>query len=106
MVFLPHALLNNFFQPSESSAADKQNVGGVYGSAFLVGMFAPALRGNVGHGAFQNLQQGLLDAFARNIAGDGRILVLLGDLIDLIDIDDSLLRALHIAAGILQQASK
>ena len=71
-----------------------KNVGGIDRSEFLVRMLAATLRRNVGHGAFENLQQSLLHAFAGNIARDGRIFVLLGNLIDFVDIDDALLRFL------------
>ena len=66
-------------------------------------MLAAALGRHVGDGAFQNLQQRLLHAFAGNIAGDGRVLVLASDLVDFVDIDDAGLRASDIAVGGLQQ---
>ena len=66
-------------------------------------MFAPALRRHVGNSAFEYFQQCLLNAFAAHIAGDRRVLVLLGDLIDFIDIDDALLGFLDVAIGGLQQ---
>ena len=88
----PARLSIDLFKAHESAAADEQNVGRVDRREFLVRMLAAALRRNVGDGAFENLQQRLLHAFAGNIAGDRRVLVLLGDLVDLIDIDDALLR--------------
>ena len=81
----------------------KQDVGGVDRRKFLVRMLAATLRRNVGDGAFENLEQRLLHAFAADIAGDRRVFVFLGDLIDLVDIDDALLRFLHVAIGGLQQ---
>ena len=103
MDFLPTRLDNHFLQPDESAAADEQDVGGVHRREFLVRMLAAALRRNVGDRAFQDLQQRLLHAFARDIAGDGRILVLAADLVDFVDIDDALLAALHVPVGSLQQ---
>ncbi len=97
------ALLDDFFEADESAAAQKQNVSGVDGRKFLVGMLAAALRRHVGDGAFQNLQQRLLHAFTGNVAGDRGVFVLLGDLVDFVDIDDALLRFLHVAVGGLQQ---
>ena len=97
------ALFNYFFEPDESAAADEENVGGVDRRKFLVRMLAPALRRHVGDGAFENLQQRLLHAFAADIAGDGRVFVLLGDLVDFVDIDDALLGLLHVAVGGLQK---
>ena len=66
-------------------------------------MLAAALRRHVGDGAFQQLEQRLLHAFAAHIAGDRRVLVLAADLVDFIDVDDAALRLLHIAVGRLQQ---
>ena len=66
-------------------------------------MLAAALRRNIGDRAFQDLQQRLLHAFARDIAGDRRIFVLAADLVDFVDIDDALLAPLHVAIGGLQQ---
>ncbi len=66
-------------------------------------MLAAALRRNVGHRAFEDLEQRLLHAFARNVARNGGVLVLAPDLIDLVDIDDALLAALDIPIGVLQQ---
>ena len=64
-------------------------------------MFASALRRDVRDRAFENLQQGLLNALTRDIAGDRRVLVLAADLVDFIDIDDAGLGAAHIAVGSL-----
>src|SRR5580698_672312 len=94
---------NGLFEPDESASADEQDVGGVHRREFLVRMLAPALRRNVGDGAFENLQQRLLHAFARNVAGNRRILVLAADFVDLVYIDDPLLAALNVPIGILKQ---
>ena len=90
-------------KPDERAAADEQNVGGVDGSEFLVRMLASALRRNVGHRAFKNLEQRLLHAFTGDVAGDGRVLVLAADLVDFVDVDDAGLRAGDIAVSGLQQ---
>ena len=66
-------------------------------------MLASALRRHVGHGAFENLEQRLLHALAADVAGNGGVLVLAADLVDLVDINDALLRARHVALGGLQQ---
>ena len=98
-----NALFDNFFEADECAAAEEQNVGGIDRRKFLMRMLAAALRRNVGDGAFENLEQRLLHAFTADIAGDRRIFVFLGDLIDLVDIDDALLRFLHVAIGGLQK---
>jgi len=66
-------------------------------------MLASTLWRNVGNGTFQNLEQRLLHAFAGNVAGDGRVLILAADLIDLVNVDDTGLGAAHIAFSGLQQ---
>ena len=94
---------DHLLQTHERAAADEQDVGGIHGREFLVRMLAPALRRNVGHRSFQDLQQRLLHALARDVAGDRRVFVLAADLVDLVDIDDALLALLHVAIGRLQQ---
>ena len=69
----------------------------------LVRVLAAALRRHVGDRALEDLQQRLLDALARHVARDRRVLVLAADLVDLVDVDDALLALLDVAAGRLQQ---
>ena len=45
----------------------------VHLDVLLLGMLAAALRGDVGDGAFEHLQQGLLHAFAGDVAGDADV---------------------------------
>ena len=66
-------------------------------------MLAAALRRHGGNGAFHDLQQCLLHALARHVAGDRRIVRLARDLVDFVDIDDAALRPLDIVVGRLQQ---
>ena len=66
-------------------------------------MLSSALRWNVGDGAFQNLQQRLLNAFTGNVAGDRWVLVLTADLVDLVDVDDASLGAADVPVRGLQQ---
>src|SRR5208337_1757476 len=66
-------------------------------------MLASTLWGHARDSPFQDLEQGLLYAFAGDIASDGGILILLRDLVDFVNIDDALLGALHITPGILQE---
>ena len=101
--FLAHAPPDHFLQAHESAAADEQDVRSIHRREFLVRMLAAALRWNIGNGAFQDLEQRLLHAFARHVAGNGRVFVLPADLIDLVDIDDALLAPLDVAIGRLQQ---
>src|SRR5581483_5388797 len=97
------AASDDLVESYESAAADEQNVRRVYGSEFLVRMLSSALGRYVGYGAFQDLQQSLLHAFPRNVAGDRGILVLAANLIDFVNVDDASLRAANVAFGGLQQ---
>ena len=62
-------------------------------------MLASALRRDVGNRALDDLQKRLLDALAGDVARNGGILALAGDLVDLVHIDDAHLRALNVAIG-------
>ena len=66
-------------------------------------MLAAALRRHIDHRALQNLQQRLLHALARDVARDGGVVALAGDLVDLVDEDDAALGLGHIVVGHLQQ---
>ena len=67
-------------------------------------MLSPSLGRHVAHGAFENLEESLLNAFPGNVPGDADILSLAPDLIDLVYIDDSLLRFFHIKVGGLEKS--
>src|SRR5436190_20190165 len=68
-----------------------------------MGMLSAALWRHVGNSPFEDLQKGLLYAFTGYISGNRRILVFSTDLIDLINVNDSLLALLYIAVGSLKQ---
>ena len=70
------------------------------------GCLRPPCGRHVGHRALQNLQQRLLHALAGDVAGDGGVLALAGDLVDLVDIDDAVLGQLHVEIRRLQQAQQ
>ena len=67
-------------------------------------MLTPALRRHRRNRALHDLQQRLLYAFAGHVARDGRIVRLAGNLVHLVDIDDSTLGPFDIVVGGLQQA--
>ena len=90
-------------EAGKGAAADEQDIGRVDLEELLLRMLAAALRRNRGDGAFHDLEQRLLDALARHIAGDRGIVRLARDLVDLVDIDDAALGALDIVVGRLQQ---
>src|SRR6266852_8665835 len=87
------ALLDDALQAVEGAAADEQDVGGVDLEELLVGVLAAALRRDVGDGALQDLEQRLLHPFSRDVTGDGRVVRLARDLVDLVDVDDPALGA-------------
>ena len=66
-------------------------------------MLAAALRRHRSDRAFHDLQQRLLHALARHVAGDRRVVGLARNLVDLVDVDDAALRALDVVVGRLQQ---
>ena len=92
-----------FSRPGERAAADEQYVGRVDLQEFLLRMLAAALRRDRRGGAFHQLQERLLDALARHVAGDRGIVGLAGDLVDLVDVDDAALRLFDIIVGRLEQ---
>ena len=65
-----------------------------------------SMRRNVGRRALEHLEQRLLNALARDIAGDGRIFALARDLVDLIDIDDAVLGQLDVEVRRLDQTEQ
>ena len=89
--------------PAKAPPHDEQDVGRVDLQEFLLRMLAPALRRHGGNGAFHDLEQRLLHALARHVAGDRRVVGLAADLVDFVDIDDAALRPLDIVVGDLQQ---
>ncbi len=93
---LARALGDDLLEAGESTGDDEQHVGRVDLDELLVRMLAAALRGNGGDRALENLQQRLLHALARDVAGDRRVLGLAGDLVDLVDVDDAGLGALDV----------
>ncbi len=99
MVRVPTRRAITFSSPTKAPPQMNRMFDGVYRSELLVRMLAAALGRHIGDGAFQNLQQRLLDAFAGDVARDGRVLVLTADLVDLVYIDDALLAALDIPVG-------
>src|SRR6516164_5721402 len=99
----PPAGGNDLLEPIEGAAAYEQDVGGVDLQEFLLRMLASALRWHRRDRAFHDLQQGLLHALARDVAGDGGVVGLAADLVDLVDIDDAALGALDVVVGRLQQ---
>ena len=72
----------------------------------LLRMFAASLRRDIDNTTFKELQQCLLNTLTRNIAGDGRVVTLAGDLVDLIDEHDTALSLLQIIVSLLKKSRK
>src|SRR5690606_32962584 len=85
------ALLDDLVQAGEGAADDEQDVAGVDLQELLLRVLAATLRRHRGDCALDQLQQRLLHALARDVAGDGRVLGPARDLVDLVDVDDALL---------------
>src|SRR5277367_3343909 len=94
---------NDSLEAGKSPAANKQDIGRVNLQKLLLGMLASALRGDTRNRTLHDLQQRLLHALARYIAGDRRIVRLAADLVDLVDVDDAALRPLDVIVRSLQQ---
>src|ERR1700733_4978513 len=90
-------------ETGKSPATNEQYVRRVALQEFLFRMRAPALWRNARNRTLHDLEQLLLHAFARDVAGDRWIVGLTADLVDLVDVDDSALRPLDVIVRSLQQ---
>ena len=68
-------------------------------------MLAPALRREAADGSLEDLQQRLLHALAGDVARDGHVVRLRGDLVDLVDVDDAARGLGRVAAGVLPEVA-
>ena len=66
-------------------------------------MLAAALGRDRRDRPLHDLEQRLLHALARDVAGDRRIVGLARDLVDLVDVDNATLRPLDVVVGVLQE---
>ena len=100
---LADSAFDDFFQSLECSAANKKNIFCIDVDQALLRMLPSAFGRNSGDCSFQNFQERLLNAFTRNIARNGCTVAFTGNLIDLIDINDSAFRFFDIVIRVLQQ---
>src|SRR6266571_1656795 len=98
------ARLDDLVEPDEGTAAQKEDVRRVDLDELLVRMLPPALGRHVGDRALEDLQERLLNALARHVTRDRRVLRLSRDLVDLVEVDDAALRALDVVVRRLEQA--
>ena len=97
---------NDFFQPLKCATADKQNVSRIDLDKVLMRMFATTLRRHIYNRAFDNLQQSLLDALARNISGDRWVVRLSRNFVNFIHKHNARLGSSYVEIGSLKQAQQ
>ena len=97
------APLDDLVEVRERAAADEEDVRRVDRQELLVRVLAPALGRHRRRRPLEDLQQRLLDALARHVARDRRVVGLAGDLVDLVDVDDPGLGLLDVVVGGLDQ---
>ena len=90
----------------KGSARDKEDVARIDLDKLLVGVLAATFGRNIHLGALKELEQGLLHALARHVAGDGRVVALASNLVDFVDEHDSALGVSHVVVGGLQKAGE
>ena len=98
--------LNDLIQPIKGTAADEEDIGGIYLDHLLLGVLPSALGRDIGNGALQDFQQRLLHALAGHIPGNGGILALAGDFVHFIDVNNAPLGQLHVKIRSLQEAKQ
>src|SRR5690606_38802524 len=96
---LPQAPLDDLVEAYERATHDEEDVAGIDLQEVLLRMLATTLGRHVGHRPLDDLQERLLHAFTRNVAGDGRVVALATHLVDFVDVDDSALGALDVVIG-------
>ena len=97
---------NFLFNSIERSTTDEEDVLGVDGDHFLVRMLASTLGRNIDHRTFEQFQQSLLNPFAADIAGNGGVVALARNFVDLIDEHDAAFSRCHIVIGDLKQTGQ
>src|SRR3989339_1243352 len=85
-----NTLFDHLVQTDKCSAAYEQDVACVDLEHLLVRMLASSLGWNAGICSLDDLQQCLLDTFSGNVTCNGDVLALLGNLVDLIDKDNTM----------------
>ena len=98
-----NSILHDLLNAGEGAATDEQHVGGVDLQELLMRVLAATLGRHGSRRALEDLEQGLLHAFARHVTRDRRVFALAGDLVDLVDVDDAGLRFLDVVVGGLNQ---
>ena len=103
---LVQTLFNDLVQPVKGAAADEEDVPRIHLDEILVRVLPAALGRYIGHGALHNFQQRLLHTLAGDVPGNGSVLALPGDLVDLVHVDNAVLGPLHVKVRRLEQAQE
>src|SRR5690606_20447237 len=97
------AITDDFLKTIEGAADNEQDVRRINLHEVLVRMLAATLRRHGGNRTLNQLQQGLLHALARHVAGDGRVVRFTRNLVDFVNVDNGALRFLYVVVATLQQ---
>src|SRR6185295_3694834 len=100
---LLRARTDDFVESVESAPTDEQDVGRIDLYEFLIWVLTSTLWRNRRNGSFDQLQQRLLHAFARNIPGNRRVIGFARDFVDLVDVNDPALGFIDVVVALLQQ---
>ena len=100
------ATLHDILDAREGAGSDEEDAGGVDLQELLVGVLTSTRGRHGGDRALDDLQEGLLHALARHVAGNGSVLRLAADLVDLVDVDNALFGLLDVAVGLLDEAQE
>ena len=87
----------------ECAAADEKNVLRIHMEEFLLRMLAASLRWHIHDTSLKKLEHCLLHAFSRHVSGYRRIVALAGDLVDLVNENDTSFRSCDIVVRLLKQ---
>ena len=101
---LPDASGDDLVDADERAGQDEEDVLRVDADAIRIRVLPPALGLHAHDIPLYDLQEGLLDALAGHVAGDGRVLVLLGDLVAFVQHHDAVLRPGDIIVAVAEQA--
>ena len=90
----------------KGTTTDKEDISRIHMDVILVGMLTATLWRHIHHRTLQQLQESLLHTFTTHITGDGRVVALTGNLVDLVYEHDTTLCCLYIVVSHLEQTSQ
>ena len=101
--FFTKTLFDDFFNAIKGTTHDEEDIFSIHLNHLLLWMLASTLRRHASNGSLDNLEEGLLHPFTRNITCDRYILTLLGNLVNFIHIDNPTLCTFNIKVSSLQE---